>query len=87
MAPVGPVLLLDERLSDESVRRIAAVTQHYLDEIISLRAEVEALRLDAERYRFVRTADGIRISTKAARDPVVYDAAVDAARAAQGGKT
>ena len=55
-------------------------------DVEKLEADAEALRVDAERYRFVRTADGIRISTKAARDPVVYDAAIDAARVAQGGR-
>lgn len=38
--------------------------------------------VDAERYRFVRTADTLRISSQAARDPVVYDVAIDAARKA-----
>jgi hypothetical protein len=37
------------------------------------------LRKDAERYRFLRAVDCIPISTKAARDPVAYDAAIDAA--------
>ncbi|MCA3177600.1 MAG: hypothetical protein O9345_16230 [Burkholderiaceae bacterium] len=37
---------------------------------------------DAERYRFVRTADRVAISPQAARDPVAYDAAIDAAIAA-----
>ena len=34
---------------------------------------------DALRYRFLRSARNIPISTKAARDPVVYDEAIDAA--------
>lgn len=34
---------------------------------------------DAMRYRFVRVADGVRISHEAARDPVVYDEAIDRA--------
>ena len=34
---------------------------------------------DAKRYRFLRAAKNIPISSKAARDPVVYDAAIDAA--------
>ena len=46
--------------------------------------EVEDKR-DAERYRFVRTADNLQISRQAARDPVAYDAAIDAAIQAQGG--
>ena len=49
-----------------------------LIELERLRAEVEALRKDAVRYRFVRTADTLPISKEAARDPVVYDAAIDA---------
>ena len=38
---------------------------------------------DADRYRFVRTADKVGISAEAARDPVAYDAAIDAAMARQ----
>ena len=34
---------------------------------------------DAKRYRFLRAAKNIPISSKAARDPVVYDEAIDAA--------
>ena len=34
---------------------------------------------DAMRYRFVRVADGVRISHEAARDPVAYDEAIDRA--------
>jgi hypothetical protein len=44
-------------------------------------AELESLRRDAERYRFLRSVYNIPISTEAARDPVVYDAAIDAAMA------
>jgi hypothetical protein len=40
-----------------------------------------ALRKDAERYRFLRAVDHIPISPQAARDPVAYDAAIDAAMA------
>ena len=47
--------------------------------IPNLRRELEVAERDAARYRFVRTADRIRISTKAARDPVAYDEAIDAA--------
>jgi hypothetical protein len=36
-----------------------------------------ALTKDAARYRFVRTADKVAISSEAARDPVAYDAAGD----------
>ena len=42
----------------------------------------QAMR-DAARYRFVRTADKVAISAEAARDPVAYDAAIDAAIAAE----
>ena len=38
---------------------------------------------DADRYRFVRTADKVGISAEAARDPDAYDAAIDAAMARQ----
>lgn len=41
---------------------------------------------DAERYRFVRTADKVAISTEAARDPVAYDAAIDAAMLKEGNR-
>lgn len=34
---------------------------------------------DAKRYRFLRAAKNIPISTEAARDPVVYDEAIDRA--------
>lgn len=40
--------------------------------------------LDAMRYRFVRVADGVRISHEAARDPVVYDEAIDRAMRERG---
>ena len=40
--------------------------------------ENDQLRRDAMRYRFVRTADRVPISSEAARDPVAYDAAIDA---------
>ena len=46
-----------------------------------LRAENEALRKDAERYRWLRTADGVPITNEEARDPEKYDAAIDAALA------
>jgi hypothetical protein len=46
-------------------------------------AEIERLRADAERYRWLRTADSVPISPQAARDPVAYDAAIDAAMAKQ----
>jgi hypothetical protein len=38
-----------------------------------------ALERDAARYRFLRAVDHIPISTEAARNPEVYDAAIDAA--------
>ena len=39
----------------------------------------EGVMRDAKRYRFLRAAKSIPISSKAARDPVVYDEAIDAA--------
>ena len=39
---------------------------------------------DAMRYRFVRVADGVRISHEAARDPAVYDEAIDRAMRERG---
>lgn len=40
---------------------------------------------DAMRYRFVRVADGVRISHEAARDPAAYDEAIDRAMRERGG--
>lgn len=48
--------------------------------------EVIAWKRDAERYRFVRVADRVPISAEAARDPVAYDRAIDAAAAAREGR-
>ncbi len=45
-----------------------------------------ALERDARRYRFLRAVYNIPISTEAARDPVVYDAAIDAAMAKERGQ-
>lgn len=39
---------------------------------------------DAMRYRFVRVADGVRISHEAARDPAAYDDAIDRAMRERG---
>lgn len=39
---------------------------------------------DAMRYRFVRVADGVRISHEAARDPAAYDEAIDRAMRERG---
>lgn len=39
---------------------------------------------DATRYRFVRVADGVRISHEAARDPAAYDEAIDRAMRERG---
>jgi len=47
-----------------------------LNKVIAQRDE---LQKDADRYRFVRSADRVAISTEAARDPIAYDAAIDAA--------
>lgn len=54
------------------------------DAVLELLDRLEAAERDAARYRFVRTADSIRISTKSARDPVAYDEAIDAAMLAAG---
>jgi hypothetical protein len=43
-----------------------------------------ALERDAARYRFLRAVYHIPISTEAARNPEVYDAAIDAAMAKAG---
>ena len=39
---------------------------------------------DALRYRFVRVADKVQISREAARDPAVYDEAIDRAMRERG---
>ena len=50
-------------------------------ELRRLVAENAALRADAERYRWLRLpTSSVPISAEAARDPVLYDAAIDAAR-------
>lgn len=45
----------------------------------ALAIDLADARRDADRYRFVRTADKVSISAEAARDPVAYDGAIDAA--------
>lgn len=46
---------------------------------VALMEQLERMAQDAARYRFVRCADTVRISHEAARDPMAYDAAIDAA--------
>ena len=46
---------------------------------VPISEQLRRMAKDAERYRFLRAAKHIPISSKAARDPVVYDAAIDAA--------
>jgi hypothetical protein len=60
------------RLSDA----IAAVEDNFAQPAPSIPDDVMR---DAKRYRFLRAAKNIPISSKAARDPVVYDEAIDAA--------
>lgn len=57
------------------------------DEITRLRAEVEALRADAERYRWLRATTNTATNSKGERIdvrnmPDRWDAAIDAARKA-----
>lgn len=52
---------------------------------MSTQAEIATLTTDAARYRFVRTADKVAISSDAARDALLYDAAIDACMARQAG--
>lgn len=70
--------LTDERVLDEEDR----------DRIVAWRQGTSAkpapsvpddIMRDAMRYRFLRAARSIPISTQAARDPVVYDEAIDRA--------
>jgi len=82
-----PILDLPTLLRMVAELRIAAVgirsrdTQP--DRIEYLRERHAQAMRDAARYRFVRTADKVAISAEAARDPVAYDAAIDAAIAAE----
>ena len=60
-------------------------------EIGRLRAEVEALRADAERYRWIRDGSNppwvMQMLERYADNGSDFDAEVDAVRAAQGDKT
>ena len=48
-------------------------------ELRRLAAEVESLKLDAARYRWLRLPDSVLpISTEQARNPELYDAVIDA---------
>jgi|GEM_PF-3917648 hypothetical protein len=72
-------------LNDEAPSNAAhwhKVATDALAEIDRLKLQVAVadwVKRDAARYRFVRTADKVGISAEAARDPAVYDAAIDAA--------
>lgn len=70
------------RLNDEGPSNAAHWHKVAMDaeaENERLRAWCAELERDAERYRFVRTADKVGISAEAARDPVAYDDAIDRA--------
>ena len=66
----------------------AAENQQFSDELTRLRAEVEALRADAERYRWIRDGSNppwvMQMLERYADNGSDFDAEVDAARAAQG---
>jgi hypothetical protein len=67
------------RLADDLRQGHFEMATFAADELCRLSAENDALWADAERYRWLRTAEGVPISHQAARDPVLYDAAIDAA--------
>ena len=49
--------------------------------VLRMQAERDALRADAERYRWLRLPDSnVPISHESAKNPEAYDAAIDAAR-------
>ena len=60
----------------------------FFDEIERLRAEVDALRADAERYRWIRDGSNppwvMQMLERYADNGSDFDAEVDAVRAAQG---
>ena len=66
----------------------AAENQQFSDELTRLRAEVEALRADAERYRWIRDGSNppwvMQMLERYADNGSDFDAEVDAVRAAQG---
>lgn len=74
---------ITEQLTHESRIALAAAA-----EITRLRAEVEALRADAERYRWLRDGSNppwvMQMLERYADNGSDFDAEVDAARAAQG---
>lgn len=59
-------------------RAVIALVQQGAETTSAAQVPSEDAR-DAARYRFVRVADSVRISSTAARDPIAYDAAIDAA--------
>ena len=65
--------------TSEALANAALVSAADPATIAALLAALDEARRDAERYRFLRAVYNIPISTQAARDPVVYDAAIDAA--------
>ena len=53
--------------------------EKFIEELRRLASEVESLKLDAARYRWLRLPDSVLpISTEQARNPELYDAAIDA---------
>jgi hypothetical protein len=71
------VLARTVNTQEAELQALRMFAQEY--EKLRAEAEIERLRADAERYRWLRSADGVPISPQAARDPVAYDAAIDAA--------
>ena len=73
--------LLDDAI--EEIERMRASERSAWNAAVTRDEQIERLKVDAERYRWLRTADSVPISPQAARDPVAYDAAIDAAMAKQ----
>ena len=74
--------LITEIDSGEALVRLSDAIAAVEDNFAQTQAEPSVpddIMRDAMRYRFLRTARTIPISHQAARDPVVYDGAIDAA--------
>lgn len=78
----GPVLTseaIDWRLNAEEIStQFRAMAQ----DCVRLRAEVEAMRADADRYQFLKADTSTTFVVMMRREPEEWDATIDAARGA-----